>query len=217
LKKLPERGRAGEERRLARTGEGNGLDRREVVAALLAGRGDLLVVAGLGGTAWDVTAAGDDDRTFPLWGAMGGAVAFGLGLALARPDDRVLVVTGDGEALMGLGALATAGRQRPANLGVAVVDNGRYGETGRQATHTACPLADGGTDLAAAALACGWRASATVRAASEVAAGVALVRSDPGPVLVVFEVGDGPAPLVMPPRDGAHLKERFRQAVLGQP
>jgi thiamine pyrophosphate-dependent acetolactate synthase large subunit-like protein len=201
---------------LATSPDGAVLDRREVVAVLLADRADLLVVAGLGGTAWDVSAAGDDDRTFPLWGAMGGAVAVGLGLALARPHERVLVVTGDGEALMGLGSLATVGRQRPANLSVAVIDNGRYGETGRQATHTAPPVADGGTDLAAVALSCGWRAATTARRPGDVPEAVARLRAEPGPLLAVFKVDDRPVPLVMPPRDGAHLKERFRGAVLGE-
>ena len=92
------------------------LHRRDVVNALLADRGELLVVAGLGSTAWDVTAAGDNDLSFPLWGAMGSAAMIGLGLALAKPRRRVLVVTGDGEMLMGLGSLATIGVQKPANL-----------------------------------------------------------------------------------------------------
>ena len=122
------------------------LKRRDVVAQLLADRGDLLVVAGLGSTAWDCTAAGDHPLTFPLWGAMGQAAMMGLGLALAHPSRRVLVVTGDGEMLMGMGSLATIGVQRPANLSVVVIDNERYGETGMQATHTAS-----GVDLAAVA------------------------------------------------------------------
>ena len=105
-------------------------------ARLLADPGDLLVVAGLGSTAWDVTAAGDRPLNFPLWGAMGGAAMIGLGLALAQPQRRVLVITGDGELLMGLGSLATIGVQRPPNLAIVVFDNERYGETGMQATHT---------------------------------------------------------------------------------
>ncbi|MGH6630600.1 MAG: thiamine pyrophosphate-dependent enzyme, partial [Burkholderiales bacterium] len=75
------------------------LRRRNVVATLLKGRKGLLVVAGLGSTAWDVTAAGDTPLNFPLWGAMGNAAMFGLGLALAQPRRRVLVITGDGEML----------------------------------------------------------------------------------------------------------------------
>ena len=106
------------------------LRRREVVKDLLKGRKDLLVVAGLGSTAWDITAAGDHDLSFPLWGAMGQAAMIGLGLALAQPKRRVLVITGDGEMLMGIGSLATIGVQQPKNLTVAVIDNERYGETG---------------------------------------------------------------------------------------
>ena len=115
------------------------LERRATMATLLADRGDdLLVVPGLGSTAHGtppqlpVTM----DRNFYLWGAMGGAALIGLGLALAQPDRRVAVITGDGEMLMGLGALATIGIQNPRNLAVIVFDNGVYGETGMQPSHT---------------------------------------------------------------------------------
>jgi thiamine pyrophosphate-dependent acetolactate synthase large subunit-like protein len=114
---------------------GKPLQRREVVKALLVDRGDLLVVAGLGAPAWDATEAGDHPLTFPLWGGMGGAVMIGLGLALAQPSRNVLVITGDGEMLMGLGSLATVGVTRPKNLSVVVLDNEVYGETGQQKTH----------------------------------------------------------------------------------
>src|SRR6187200_2382616 len=133
------------------------LHRREIVKALLAERRDALVVAGLGSTAWDCTAAGDSPLTFPLWGAMGTAAMVGLGLAIAQPARRVLVITGDGEMLMGLGSLATIGVQAPRNLAIAVIDNERYGETGMQATHTAH-----GVDLAAMARAAGFIAAETV-------------------------------------------------------
>ncbi len=108
------------------------------MATLVADRGDdLLVVPGLGSTTYDLAAAGDDDRNFYLWGAMGGAAMIGLGLALAQPERRVAVITGDGEMLMGMGALATIGVQQPENLAVIVFDNQAYGETGGQASHTA--------------------------------------------------------------------------------
>ena len=134
------------------------LHRREVVKALLAQRGDALVVAGLGSTAWDCAAAGDSPLTFPLWGAMGAAAMVGLGLAIAQPARRVLVITGDGEMLMGLGSLATIGVQSPRNLAIVVIDNERYGETGMQATHTAH-----GVDLAAIALGCRFASARVIR------------------------------------------------------
>src|SRR5438477_4587197 len=128
------------------------LHRRVAIRTLLENRGDLLLVTGLGSTTWDAAAASDDDRNFYLWGAMGAAAMVGLGLAIARPDRRVLVVTGDGEMLMGLGSLATIGVERPPNLAVAVFDNGHYGETGMQASHTG-----DGVSLVGVARACGLK------------------------------------------------------------
>ena len=186
------------------------LRRREVVEALLAERGDLLVVAGLGSPNWDATAAGDDPLTFPLWGAMGSAAMIGLGLALARPERRVLVLTGDGEQLMALGALATIAVQRPANLAVVVLDNERYGETGMQATHTAH-----GVDLAGIAAAAGFAVAGTIRAAEEIEPARQVIRSEPGPIFYAIKVRAEPLPFVMPPKDGAYLKDRFRLALLG--
>jgi thiamine pyrophosphate-dependent acetolactate synthase large subunit-like protein len=186
------------------------LHRRDVVRELLVERGELLVVAGLGSTAWDCTAAGDHDLTFPLWGAMGQAAMMGLGLALARPDRRVLVLTGDGEMLMGMSSLATIGVQRPANLTVVVIDNGRYGETGMQHTHTAH-----GVDLAAVARASGFADARTVNAAGELAALREAIQAQPGPNFASVKVLAEKVPIDLPPRDGALLKARFRRALLG--
>jgi thiamine pyrophosphate-dependent acetolactate synthase large subunit-like protein len=127
------------------------LRRRDVVAKLLEDRGDMMVIAGLGAPAWDITAAGDHDLNFPMWGAMGGAAMIGLGLALAQPKKKVLVITGDGEMLMGLGSLATIAVQKPRNLYIVVLDNEHYGETGMQETHTGH-----GVDLAGMAKAAGF-------------------------------------------------------------
>ena len=183
------------------------LHRRDVVKKLLEKRGGLLVVAGLGSTAWDITAAGDSDLSFPLWGAMGQAAMIGLGLALAQPKRRVLVITGDGEMLLGLGALATIGVQQPANLTVAVIDNERYGETGMQATHTAS-----GVDLAAVAKACGFRNS---RIVSKNESFRKIVHQTTGPNFLQIKVVAEKLPLALPPHDGVLLKDRFRRALLG--
>jgi thiamine pyrophosphate-dependent acetolactate synthase large subunit-like protein len=187
------------------------LHRREAVTELLRDRRDLLVVAGLGSTAWDCTAAGDSDLTFPLWGAMGQAPMVGLGLALARPERRVLVVTGDGEMLMGLGALATIGVQKPENLSVVVIDNERYGETGMQETHTAH-----GVDLAGIARSCGLRDPRTIERPDEVSALRSAVHAGRGPIFAAIKVVAEKLPLVLPPHDGVLLKERFRRALLGR-
>ncbi len=186
------------------------LRRREVVARLVAERGELLVVSGLGAPSWDLTAAGDHALTFPLWGAMGGAATIGLGLALAQPTRRVLVVTGDGEMLMGLGALATIAVQAPANLAVVVLDNERYGETGMQATHTAGP-----TNLSAVAAGAGFPVVGDIFDQAQLEAALPRVRAEPGPVFFNIKVRAEELPLVLPPKDGVHLKDRFRQALLG--
>jgi thiamine pyrophosphate-dependent acetolactate synthase large subunit-like protein len=188
------------------------LDRRLAVAALLEGRGDALVVSGLGSTTYDVHAAGDHPGNFYLWGAMGGAAMIGLGLALAQPARRVLVITGDGELLMGLGALATIGAvARPANLGIAVIDNGRYAETGMQRSHTSY-----GADLCAIARGCGFAKTFEGGDLATVAQLRELFQRGGGPILGVVRVGAENPPRSLPSRDAVHLKNRFR-AHLGLP
>ncbi len=189
--------------------DGYDLRRREVVARLLADRGDLLVVSGLGSPTWDVAAAGDHPTNFPLWGAMGGAAMIGLGLAIAQPGRRVLVVTGDGEMLMALGSLATVAVIQPANLAVVVLDNERYGETGMQPSHTA-----GAADLAAAARDLGIAEAGTVRTEAELETAVSLLRKGEGPVFQTIKVRAEDLPFVLPEKDGVTLKNRFRAAVL---
>jgi len=186
------------------------LRRREVVTELLKGRGDLMVIGGLGAPAWDITHAGDHDLNFPLWGAMGGAAMIGLGLALAQPKRKVLVVTGDGEMLMGLGALATIAVQRPRNLSIVVFDNERYGETGMQETHTAH-----GVDLAAMAKAAGFAQAPGVRTMGEVSKLRKRIHAGEGALFAQVKVDPEKLPLVLPPRDGSYLKNRFRVALLG--
>ena len=180
------------------------MKRRDAVRALLKNRKQLLVVAGLGSTAWDCTAAGDSPLTFPMWGAMGQAAMMGLGLALAQPKRRVLVITGDGEALMGLGALATIGVQQPANLTVVVIDNERYGETGMQTTHTAH-----GVDLGGVARAC------KLNVVTDFKDLPTAIHKKEGPHFAVVKVEAEKIPLVLPPREGTLLKARFRRALLG--
>jgi thiamine pyrophosphate-dependent acetolactate synthase large subunit-like protein len=187
------------------------MHRRDVVRYLLKDRKNLLVVAGLGSTAWDITAAGDTPLNFPLWGAMGNAAMFGLGLALAQPRRRVLVITGDGEMLMGLGSLATIGVQQPRNLSVVVIDNERYGETGMQLTHTAA-----GVDLAKVAEACGFKAATLVRNRAGLLPLRKAIHALPGPLFAQVKVLAEKVPLVLPPRDGGILKARFRKALLGK-
>lgn len=185
------------------------LERRAAMVTLLAGRDDdLLVVPGLGSTAWDLAAAGDNDRNFYLWGAMGGAAMIGLGLALAQPQKRVAVITGDGEMLMGLGALATIGIQKPDNLAIVVFDNGVYGETGMQPSHT-----QSGVDLLKVATACGIAQCLDVRDAPALAELAGRLKSLSGTLFARVSIEASDPPRVLPERDGTVLKRRFRAAL----
>ncbi len=188
------------------------LKRRELVAALLAERpADLLVVSSLGSPTWDVAAAGNDARNFGFIGAMGQAAPFALGLALGRPEARVVLVAGDGELLMTLGVLATIANQAPANLAVLVLDNESYGETGGQPTATA-----GRTDLARVARGCGIETTRVVTEASEVDELRSLLLEAEGPVLAIAKIDPEELPLAFPHTfDGVTAVNRFRDAVLG--
>lgn len=182
------------------------LDRRAVVATLLRDPGDLLVVTGLGAVTYDAGAAGDRALNFYLWGAMGGTAMIGLGLALAQPKRRVLVLTGDGDMLMGMGSLATIAAANAANLAIAVLDNAAFGETGAQSSHTGL-----GADLASVAAACGWPATSTARSMDEVAALHPRLRTER--LFAVIRISPAEVPRHLPPRDGAYLADRFRRAL----
>src|SRR5271167_1335713 len=183
------------------------LDRRNFVLRLLVDRGDLLVISGLGSATYDAAAAGDHPLNFYLWGAMGGTAMIGLGLALARPDRRVAVITGDGDFLMGLGSLATIGVKQPKNLAIVVLDNARYGETGMQPSHT-----DAGVDLVAVALACRFKQARAVSRIEETEDVRALLHRGEGPILVNARIKPEDAPRVLPLRDGHAIKQRFIEA-----
>ena len=185
------------------------LERRAAMAALVKDRGDdLLVVPGLGSTTWDLVAAGDDPRNFYLWGAMGGAAMIGLGLALAQPDKRVAVITGDGEMLMGIGALATIGVQKPINLAVIVFDNGLYGETGGQPSHT-----QNGVDLVTIARGAGFPISLDVTDEAGLDALAARLKNFRETLFARVAIAANEPPRVLPERDGVAIKKRFRAAL----
>jgi thiamine pyrophosphate-dependent acetolactate synthase large subunit-like protein len=185
------------------------LARRKVVAELLEDRANLLVVTGLGAATYDVTAVSPSDHNFYLWGAMGSAAMTGLGIALANPDRPVLVITGDGEQLMGLGALATIGVKRPGNLSIAVLDNGHYGETGMQKSHSSF-----GIGLHKVAAACNFSWAEEITDMSAVSDFRELVHNtESGPVLARILVEAKNDPRVLPTRDCVEIKNRFRTAL----
>jgi thiamine pyrophosphate-dependent acetolactate synthase large subunit-like protein len=184
-------------------------ERRAAMATLLADRpNNLFVVPGLGSCTWDAFAAGDDDRNFYLWGAMGGAAMIGLGLALAQPKLRVAVITGDGEMLMGLGSLATIGVQQPNNLSIVVFDNGFYGETGMQASHT-----QSGVDLCEVARGCGIPRVLDIADDAGLRDLAELLATSDRTLFARVPITPDEPPRVLPEKDGVVIKERVRRAV----
>ena len=187
----------------------NLLERRSVVSSLLAERKDAIVVGGLGASTYDIAAAGDHDRNFYLWGAMGGAVMIGLGVALAQPDLPVVVITGDGEMLMGMGSLATVGLQKPSNLSIIVLDNEVYGETGGQASHTAATV-----DLVGVARSCGIADARAMSTMAEIQAFAASMQdASSGPRFASVKIDSANLERVLSSRDGQYTVTRIRGAL----
>jgi thiamine pyrophosphate-dependent acetolactate synthase large subunit-like protein len=192
---------------------GNGtIHRREFVRRLILACPDVLIVTGLGSSTYDVFSAGDRPENFYLWGAMGGAAAVGLGIAIAQPKRSVLVITGDGEQLMGLGSLATIGAQKPQNLNIVVIDNGHFGETGMQRSHTSL-----GTDLAAVARACSITRVEEIDDIEQVTGLANKINAREGILFAQVFVDTEQLPRALPPRDGVHIKNRFRGVLGFQP
>jgi len=186
------------------------LDRCEAVPALVGRHQDFLIVSGLAGTSRDVAAlTSDGAHTYTMAGAMRGAAMIGLGLALAHPERRVLVVTGDGELLMNLGALATIAVMNPPNLAILCVDNGHYGETGYQQSHTSL-----GVDLEKIAIGSGIKATRTIAAERDLADGARLLREGNGTAFVVLRLRPTDPPAFKRNMDPSACRNRFRAALL---
>ncbi len=188
------------------------LDRREAVPSIVGRHEDFLIVTGLAGTSKEFGhLTQDGDHLFSMAGAMGAACMIGLGLALARPDRKVLVATGDGELLMNVGALATIAVHNPPNLSILCVDNGHYGETGYQKSHTSL-----GVDLETMAQGAGIKATRTVESADQIAEGAKVLRESNATSFVVLRVKPTDPPAFKRDMNAAACRVRFRRALLGK-
>lgn len=187
------------------------LDRRSVVHRILNDRGDAAVVTGIGNASHDVASAGDDDRNMYLFGIMGGAAMVAFGIAVAQPQRRIVVITGDGELLAGIGSLATIGVQKPKNLSIVVIDNEAYGATGNQHTHTAR-----GVDLVGIAAASGFDRTALITDKNGLELAIDDIYNKPGPYFAVVKVMTSTASRVTVPNDGTRISRRFKNAVTGE-
>ncbi|MBK18171.1 MAG: aldehyde dehydrogenase [Rhodospirillaceae bacterium] len=187
------------------------LQRRKVVHQILKERGDAAVITGIGNAVHDVASFNDDPKNMYLAGVMGGASMVAFGIALAQPKRRVLVITGDGELLAGVGSLATIGVEQPKNMSIIVIDNQAYGATGNQHTHTGS-----GVDLVGIAAASGFKKTALITTQAELESELPKIHSEPGPYFAVVKVTNKSSPRIDAPRDGTYVARRFRAAVTGE-
>lgn len=181
------------------------LKRRELVPELMSTRDTALVVSGLGSPTYDMAAAGDCDENMYLWGAMGLAIPTGLGLALAQPDRRVVVITGDGEAMMGIGSFATVAAADPKNLSILVLDNEEFAETGGQVG-----LTRGLADIEQMARGGGIASSITMTSSNQIEEAREMLFTLPGPNLIVAKIAADEEKRFLPSRNGPYVAERFR-------
>ena len=184
------------------------LERRYVVSKILSQRENTLVVSGLGSPTYDVHASGDDDRNFYLWGGMGGAAMIGLGLAISQPEKKIIVITGDGEQLMGIGSIATISVQKPKNLMIVVLDNEHFGETGMQTSHTFQ-----GVDLVGISIAAGCPNAIFIEDNNDFEKFLEIKKELSSFTFVVIKIAAPTAPRSLPIVDGNQIKNRFRSSI----
>ena len=184
------------------------LNRRQLVRDILVDRKDALIITGLGNPTYDVAAIEDHIENFYLWGAMGLAVSVGLGVAISQPQRRVVVITGDGEAMMGVGSFATVAAAACQNLSILVLDNEMFAETGNQQG-----LTQGGTDIEKMAQGAGIAPTLTATSSQHLAQVRELLFTTQCPCLVVAKISKREKKKFLPPRNGAYMAERFRRGL----
>jgi sulfopyruvate decarboxylase subunit beta len=180
----------------------------ECLAELADRRTDEVVVAAMSSAVhWPALSEHPRDLIY-VPSTMGGAPALGLGIALARPDLRVVVLNGDGCMLMSLGSLVTIGEQAPENLVVVVFDNGIYAVTGGQATPGA-----GKVDFAAMARAANWKAVGAFSNLTAWTEAIPRILSEPGPTFVHLKVEPEPTAISGPRVPMAGRLAALRKAI----
>jgi phosphonopyruvate decarboxylase len=187
------------------------LDRKKAIPRLLGDTDRFLIISGLAGPAKDIGfLTKESPNTFLFGGAMGGALPTSLGLALARPKDTILCVSGDGDVLMSMGSLATIATMKPKNLIIICVDNSLYLETGGQKSHTGL-----GVDLDVVAQGCGFLRTKTITNEDELLQGATLVNNNfNGPTFILLKVDQTSPPQYSRNWNASQAKLKFRQNLL---
>ena len=163
------------------------IDRHIAIARILGHIGaDDLVLSTTGMISREVFMTDDRPGNFYMLGSMGLVSSFGLGVALLTPGQRVLVLEGDGSALMSLGTLPLIATERPANLIHIILDNEAYESTGAQ------PSISSEVDLAEVGKGCGYRHAVRVDEVEGLEGALSACESRPGPHLIVVKAGIAP-------------------------
>jgi thiamine pyrophosphate-dependent acetolactate synthase large subunit-like protein len=189
----------------------NILDRKEAIPKLIANPENFLIISGLAGPAKDIGfLTKESPNTFLFGGAMGGAIPTALGLALSRPKEKILCVSGDGDTLMSMGSLATIGIMKPKNLTVLCVDNSSYLETGGQKSHTGL-----GVDLEVVAKGSGFSLTKTIQNEKELLEGRELLLSNTKcPLFILLKVNQSNPPQYSRNWNASQEKDKFRKNLL---
>lgn len=179
------------------------MKRIEAIAAVAAEAGDALIICNIGFPSRELYAVKDRPQNFYMLGSMGMASSIGLGLALARPDRRVIALDGDGSVLMNLGTLATIANYALKNYLLVILDNCCYGSTGSQPTCTSCR-----TDLAEVAKAAGVDSVSTARTYEDLRNAI----KGMGIVVTKVDIGNADVPIIDLLPD--EIMARFRRSFL---
>ena len=184
------------------------LDRKVALPKLIGDTNRFLIISGLAGPAKDIGyLTQESPNTFLFGGAMGGAMPTALGLAVSRPTDRVLCVTGDGDLLMSMGSLATIAIVKPKNLIIICIDNGLYQETGGQRSHTGL-----GVNLSKVAEGCGIPNVFSIVNEQELNKGSLLIDNNlDGPIFILLKVSEEKPPQYSRNWNASEEKVKFRK------
>ena len=186
------------------------IDRRDLLPGLFPDHEEWLFISGLAGASRDTASlTGDGAHLYSMAGTMGAAVPMGLGMALSAPDRKVAVITGDGELLMGIGALVTIASVQPQNLTVVCQDNSLHGETGGQKGHTAETA-----NLEAIAQGAGIASTMTISEPGQITNAAAFIAEAPGPRCLLSRILPTPPCDFKRDLDMAACRVRFRQNFL---
>ena len=189
----------------------NLLDRKKAIPILIGDHKRFLIISGLAGPAKDIGfLTKESPNTFLFGGAMGGALPTSLGLALSRPKEKVLCVSGDGDILMSMGCLATIATTKPKNLIIICVDNASYLETGGQTSHTGL-----GVNLDIIAKGCGFPITKTIVTEEELLGGKKFLNNKfSGPAFILLKDSKSKPPKYSRKWNASEEKSKFRKNII---